>query len=74
MAEDERDRLNKLAELRRGGVLSETEYQTARARLRARAQQEDDEEDEQGSSLIRSYWPALVGLLLLVVMIIGVVV
>ena len=44
MAEDERERLNKLAELRKSGVLSEEEYHAARARLRARSKSQEIEE------------------------------
>jgi uncharacterized protein YecT (DUF1311 family) len=73
MAEDERDRLNKLAELRKSGVLSEEEYQAARARLRTRSKFQEIEEVDATPSILQSYWPALVGLGILILLIIGVV-
>jgi uncharacterized protein YecT (DUF1311 family) len=74
MAEDEQDRLNKLAELRNSGVLSEEEYHAARARLRARSQPREIDEIDTTPSLLQSYWPALVGLGILILLVIGVVV
>src|SRR6476661_4778229 len=72
MAEDERDRLSKLAELRNSGVLSEEEYQNARARLvRARSQPEDVPPDR--PSVWTNYWPAFVGLGVLIVLVLGVI-
>lgn len=74
MPEHEQDRLNKLAELRKSGVLTEEEYHAARARLRARARPQEAEEDEAAPSLLQAYWPALVGLGILILLIVGVVV
>jgi hypothetical protein len=73
MAEHEQDRLNKLTELRNSGVLSEAEFQTASARLRAQRAQPEMEVAEGGSSLLRSYWPAFVGLGILILLVLGVV-
>lgn len=75
MANDEQDRLRKLAELRDGGVLSDEEYRIARARLVAAARRREEGPDEPDEpSLLQSYWPAFLGLAVLIVLIVGVVV
>lgn len=77
MAKDEQDRLRKLAELRDQSVLSEEEYRSARARLvatgRRQAERTSEEEDDDQSRL-RAFWPAFLGLAVLIVLIVGVVV
>lgn len=75
MEEDKRRRLKKLTEFRDSGVLSEGQYQIAKTRLLAAdAADADDEYADPRPSLLASYWPALVGFGILIVMVVGVVI
>jgi uncharacterized protein YecT (DUF1311 family) len=76
MAETDRDRLNKLAELRDRGVLTEAEFQNAKARLLAGARQSPPPAEEPGrwGTILRDYWPAFAGLGVLLLMVIALIV
>lgn len=68
------ERLNKLVELRNGGILSEAEFRKARKRLLEAAAGTGDGTAPTRRSVLHSYWPAFVGLAILLLLVIGLVV
>ena len=76
MAEDDLDRLNKLAELRDRGVLSEAEFRNAKARLlrgSSRQAPRDETAFPDRQPFWKAHWPALAGVALLLLLIGGVI-
>lgn len=73
MEEDKQERLRKLTELRDSGVLSEGEYQIAKTRLLAAREARATDARPEEPSLLSSYWPALVGFGILMLLVVAVV-
>lgn len=70
------ERLSKLVELRNGGILSEAEFRKARKRLLQAAAIPGNRDGAlpMKRSVLHSYWPAFVGLAILLLLVIGLVV